>query len=755
MKSLIIKELRERMPVLVIGLILGFCPALIIFIYSMSNPSELARQNLGSVVCLLEYLALAIFYTMFITGTSIAGEVERKNISFLFSLPLSRAKIWLVKFAASILSMGLILGVFLIVNSRLMELNKIVKSYHDGFTLILISLPILVLAISIFSSAVSSRETASSGLSLLFLIMVLLILALSSYMLDWFQSTRSLAAALSGWVLFFIICSLLIFVKADYFDTFKKNMTGAKISALGLLAVIALQITVAWLDVAMPEGKPFPWNISTNRKGDMVFQIYYDTHSGGSRYIPDTRLLLMKEPGHKMKSIAHNAVAGFELNPSGEIDYLLFRNSQVLGHIISPTATMEMWRSDFSGRNKRKLYSTAINIRDWHEMSYAYDRGRTYAMIPGMEIDREGPHTLLILSPSGAVERTLPVPGYVSTERGVHLRVIGGKLFIQSRTYSSGRTEGNYEFGALYRLDLETGAVDTLYDLNSMKPPSSMAGKNGKAPSQIEVVSHVDTNTRMISPSGTMQLLRRSFRGDKEHIRDELYLADLDRNGKQKMIASTSGLIRNLNWRDGKVIYTCSGQYGSEAASIKSQVVQYDTASGSSKILFEAGSREMLYTTRSQFSRYNEYGEYAGVESGADSGPVEHFLLHILNRDTKKIGLVLLSLNDGSASTLLEGKMIGDAILSPDLKQLAFFRTDRTLPPWHDRYRGDASLWIKDVVTGEELKVRDFPNVDIILHSPHSVDITWRNDLELIFTEEPLKIFSVTEKGHSVKPVYP
>jgi len=755
MKSLIIKEFRERLPVLVIGVILGFCPALIIFIYSMSGPSELARQNLGSVVCLLEYLALAIFYTMFITGTSIAGEVERKNISFLFSLPLSRGKIWLVKFAACVLSMILILGVFLTVNSGLLELNKFIRSYRDGFTMILIFLPILALAISIFSSAISSRETASSGLSLLFLIMVLLTLVLSSYLLDWFQSTRSLAAALIGWSLFFITCSFLIFVKADYFDSHKKSMTGVKISALGLMAVIALIMTAVRLDEVMPEGKPFPWNISINSRGDMAFQIYYDTHSGGNRYVPDTRLLLMKEPGHKMKTMTHNAVADFEIGPSGEIDYIIFRNSQVLGHLISPSATMEMWRSDFSGQNKRKLYSTAINIRDCHEMSYAYYGGRTYAMIPGSDIDREGPHTLLILSPSGAVERTLAIPGYVSIERGVYLRVIGGRLFIQSRAYSSGRTEGNYEFGALYRLNLETGAVETLYDLNSMTPPSSVAGKSGKAPSQIEVVSHVDTNTRMISPSGTMQLVRRSFRGDKEHIRDELYLVDLTRGGKQEMIASTSGLLRNLNWRDGKVIYTSSCQNGSDAAAIKSQVVQYDPASRSSKILFEAGSGEMLYTTRSQFSRYNEYGEYAGVESRADSGPVEHFLLHILNTETKNIRLVLLCLSDGSASTLLEGKMIGDAILSPDLKQLAFFRTDRTLPPRHDRYRGDASLWIKDVITGEEFKVRDFPNVDILLHSPHGIDITWRTDLELIFTEEPLKIFSVTEKGHSIKPVYP
>lgn len=764
MKALIIKELRERMPVLIIGLILGICPALVIFIYSLSHPSDIALHNLGTVVCLLEYLALAIFYTMFITGTTFAGEVERKNISFLFSLPLSRIRIWCVKFMACLISMGLIIGVFLLVNSGFLELDKILKSYRDGFTLILIVLPLLVLAISIFSSAISSRETASSGLSLLFLIIVLFTLALSSYMLDWFQSYRSLVIALIGWILFFIIASLIIFVKADYFDNHKKMMTAAKVSVAGLLIIASLQMAFAFVDLKMPPGTPCPWNIAVNAKGDMAYQIYRDdrhSESSGSHFFPATSLWLMKEPGHKIVSIQSSTIASFDFTPAGDIDYTVVRNNQILGHFISPEATVEFWRSDMRGENRRRLYSTVINIRDWHIITSAYSGDRTLLFIPDKDTNREGSPTLVILSASGSVERTFPLPCYISGDRGIFLRELGGALYIQTRPYSTGRTEGNHEFGALYRFNIETGAVETLYDLNKKTPPSTIANStqkgrdSAKAPRQMEVVSHIVTEPDLISPSGTLQLLRRSLRNDKDHVRDELYLIDLKKGGHEELITAIPGYIRNMSWLNGKDTFTYSCRYDKDMPDTSAQVIQYDAETQCKKALFTSARGELLYPIRAQFYSFLDFGDYAGVDGRIHPKQAEKYLLHLFNKETKTMRLILLNLADGSHTTLMEGEGIGYAALSPDLTQFAYFKNDRTLPPFHDKYRGDSSLWIKDISTGESQKVQDYPGEEILFHRPQNVDIIWRTDEELMVILEPAKIISVTEKGRSVKQVYP
>ncbi len=760
MKALILKEFRERLPVLIIGVILGFCPVLIIFIYSLSHPSDIALRNLGSVVCLLEYLALAVFYTMFITGTAIAGEVERKNLSFLFSLPVSRARIWCIKFLASLISMGLILGVFILVNRDYLELDKIAKSYRDGITLILIVLPLLTLAISIFSSSISSRETSSSGLSLLFLIVVLTTLALSSYLLDWFLFYRSFVIALIGWMLFFIIGSFIIFLKADYPDNLKKMMTAAKVSILGLLLLAILQMTLAFWDQKLPPGTPYPMNISVNTRGDMIFHVYYNEPSG-HRLIFQSSLWIMNEPGYKIMSLHGAAYENIDFTPSGDIDYTKLRESQVLCHFISTEATFELWRTDIKGKRRRKLYSSVINYRDWYLIAPVYAGDRTVLFIPCKDRNTEGSQKLVILSPSGDVERTFPLPGYITSERGRFLRVLGGKLYIQNIPYSTGRTEGNYEFGALYRVDLETGAIETLYDLSKIKPASTTADKaqtvkdSASDTHPVEVVSHIYTNPYLISPSGTLQLLRRSFRNEKDHIRDELYLIDLTKGGHQELITAIPGNIRNLSWLKGKDIFIYSCRYDEDMKDTRAHVIKYDVAMRHQEILFEGGKGEILYPTREQFSRFAEYGDYAGIDGRVYPEQAEKYLLPLFDSKTKAMRVILLNLVDGSRSILLEGNGIGYAVLSPDLTQLAYFKIDRELPPLHDKYMGDASLWIRDLKTGESRKVQEYSRVEILFHRPRSIYITWRTDKELIVTWEPVKIFSVTEKGRSVKLVYP
>jgi|GEM_PF-2242664 len=764
MKALLVKELRERLPVLIIGVILGFCPALVVFIHSSSHPSDIAVRNLSTVVCLLEYLALAIFYTMFITGTTFAGEVERKNLSFLFSLPVSRIRIWCVKLTACFISTGLIIGVFLLVNSGFLELDKILRSSRDGFTLILIVLPLLVLSISLFTSSISTKETASSGLSLLFLIIVLFTLALSSYLLDWFQSYRSLVIALIGWVLFFIIASLLIFVKADYFDNHKKTMISATVSVLGLLIVASIQMALAFLDHKTPAGTPCPCDIAVNSEGDMAYQIYHNDRSSvnsGSRILPATSLWLMKEPGHRIASLQSSTIANFSFTQAGDIDYTVVRNSQILGHCISPEATVEFWRTDITGDNRRRLYSTAINIRDCHIITSVCSGDRTLLFIPDKDVSREGSHTLVILSPSGDVEKTLPLPCWINADRGVSMRELGGALYIQACPYSTGRTEGNHESGALYRFNIDEGAIETLYDLNKKTPPSTIANRkiqcrnSAEAPHLMEVVSHIVTSPYLISPSGNLQLLRRSLRNDREHIRDDLYLIDLRKDGHEKLITSIPGYIRNMSWLNGKDIFTYSCRYDESTTGARAQVIQYDAEARLGKALFTAGKGELLYPVRSRFFRSVDYGDYAGVDGRAHPRQADRHLLHLFNKETKTMRLILLNLADGSHTNLMEGEDIGYAALSPELTQLAYFKNGRTLPPFHDRYTGDSSLWVKDIATGRSQKVQDYQGVEIFFHRAENIDITWRTDKELIITHEPVKIFSVTEKGHSVKQIYP
>ncbi len=98
MHALIIKELKERKTLIIVSLCLCFVPlATELF---TSHSSNWMLREAAHPVAFLTFVLMAFAIPITLAESMVAGEIERNTLSFLFSLPVSRRKIWCAKATA-------------------------------------------------------------------------------------------------------------------------------------------------------------------------------------------------------------------------------------------------------------------------------------------------------------------------------------------------------------------------------------------------------------------------------------------------------------------------------------------------------------------------------------------------------------------------------------------------------------------------------------------------------------------------------
>jgi len=385
MKALFIKELRERFTVLVIGIVLSLLPRLLVMVYSLSGPPANQLRDFSIVVTGLEYQLLAVFYTIFVGGSALAGEVERKNITFLLSLPVSRPRIWAVKLLVSFFCVAVTLGFFLLVNGSLIEWKRLSGDYRIIDIACTLALPLVMLCIVFFASAVTSREVEANGASLLFLVVMISLTSLLAYLLAWVVLLHSFLVSLVLWALFFLLSSLVIFARADFSDSRRRAGTALKVSLAAFSILAVSQFLLAFHEMRTPPGVPFRLEHADVFKGTMLFLFQYEPpfgRRGNGGFFPCRRSWVMQSPGHAITKLPGSMMGNVRFTPEGSIDYDIFLFPQILDFPLGKEATYELWRSDPAGQKRRLLFRESIDLNSSHHIHRAYHGGRLVLLLP-------------------------------------------------------------------------------------------------------------------------------------------------------------------------------------------------------------------------------------------------------------------------------------------------------------------------------------------------------------------------------------
>lgn len=497
MIPLIVKEIQERKAVLVIGLLLCLLPRLLTIIFSLSGEWQgLALRELGWVVSLTVISILAVFFTMFLAGPALSGELEKETLPFLISLPVSRGIIWLSKLIASFLCLCLILGFFLLVNSELILWKELGQSLDDPLTIILIFLPLLMLAITFYSSSVTRREMTSNGLALLLLVATLAAIALLSYALIWITSAYTIIYILILLILIFLMMSLFIFSGPDLLNE-RRVRSRILIGTLSGILILAAAIPAFYfLDETASLKRPSHFaRLQAEQNTILIKAIYGDENDGsfGSRLWIYNNGSLARLPSSRVIADAWT--------PQGEIDYISVKHQQILGKIISDRISVDYWRTDPAGRNRRLLYSfPAVYSQMWYIEALPVDPNMALIIPKRDEKGDSSSIRIIIFSPEGKILRELSPPPLAG--RGYYRRVYGagGRIYhsvgdlLWQQNYSP--SQGKKQTLAMEEINPADGSNRIVYDI----PAVSVEGK---------YIIH--TIPRFFSPDGKHQLFLKSW----------------------------------------------------------------------------------------------------------------------------------------------------------------------------------------------------------------------------------------------------
>lgn len=243
---LIHKELRERSSILAVGAILGVIPLLCSLILPLTGNWLL--KNIHIPIVFFDLIILVIIFPIVIAESQVAGEIEKKTLSFLLSLPETRLSLWLSKLLSCIIAESALILLFLLVNSPILFKTFHMLSFLTMFQAVLFILFIgmYYLTIAFFCSTITTKSMTASAGSLLLLILLLFSQSVFCRSFQWEITLKQNVLVMAVQMIIMLAVSLHIFVKAEFFNL-KKRLGVILRASLAGLAVCAASMVIIFL----------------------------------------------------------------------------------------------------------------------------------------------------------------------------------------------------------------------------------------------------------------------------------------------------------------------------------------------------------------------------------------------------------------------------------------------------------------------------------------------------------------------------
>lgn len=722
MVSFIIKELRERKAVLCIGILLTLLPRLIVFICSLSGEwNDITLRDLSFGVSYIEFLVLSVFFTMFIASPSIAGELERKNMQFIFSLPVSKRRVWLAKFISCLISQMIIVSFFMLINQSLLHPEDIIKNYHGSLGILIFLIPFLMLSITFFTSAISSNEMSSNGLALLLFVISILFVGGLSYFLSWIMSGFAMKFIVLLLVLFYSGISYSVFTGPFMLDAGKKMLFSAKTTFISLITLAAILCIVYFCDMRYLYREPESIDFM-ELKGDNLF-IHAD-------YAKDRRLrqIGLSDMGFRMLIIdlksgksfnaGGNQVIWADITPLNTVDFnKIKRIPQVFGYPVSKTSELSYYRMNYSdGSNRRLIYRTTIPsfIYNYIKTSTFYIKNNTVIfsaeMEPGDNIKCS--LNIVVIGPDEKIKRKIKLPD-IFAKYYPKVYEVNEKLYIF------------YE-----------------HFICSTKPSFF-----DSSPTALDCIDPLNANLKSVYKSKTSSyFFRNEFSSDgqylalwqlkKEKINNDHSIDVVVRNlrdGTEKIITNSSGEdIFMHKWMDGekKLAIIKMAHNGEYHISLK-------------VLLYDAENRRMIYEIPVSDIK-DEIIIRNSIKWIPDGNAI---VFSSYDREKKRSKITIFNLGAMKKQTNDEKSFVNTVALSCDLKKLAFIAWEsfdaNGLKP-----TGKNMIVIQNLETSER---KEFPSGK----SNWTNKLIWTKNNELITANEKPEVYIIKDSGSRIQKLFP
>lgn len=217
-KSLWIKEFKEKKMFFAAGLILCFLPSMLFPSFKALGLFSGQYEHLFEAIAQVVLLGILIILPIFLTVSAFSGEQQKKTMSYLLSLPVSRTRIWLIKIFVVVLSMVLIVFIYFLFNFKILITDKIflwsilrqIELYGMFFIL-----AFLIMSITAFTSLFFDKESVAVLASMAMCMINFTILSLTMLFLKWyvFNIWEPLLFCLG---IVYTISSLVVFNKGEF-----------------------------------------------------------------------------------------------------------------------------------------------------------------------------------------------------------------------------------------------------------------------------------------------------------------------------------------------------------------------------------------------------------------------------------------------------------------------------------------------------------------------------------------------------------
>jgi ABC-type transport system involved in multi-copper enzyme maturation permease subunit len=416
MTALIIKELKERKTVIIVGIVASLLPAIYALIAFLLRDSLL--KSLIFPVAFLNLIILIIAFPIMVAESSVAGEVEGKTLSFLLTLPIARSKIWCAKITSCFLILYGTLLFYIILTPSLFAFARLKAPGFDsaGILLALILLiPSIILSIAFLISTMASRSmTASIGA-----LLMVFITAFGAFLvlngLEWTISGLELVLLACAVSFVASMTSRSIFLKAQFLDASQRLKKSLICSAAGALAL--------GLMIASIYGCSYFFLSSQAQGFDSIMP-----ESGSSRLLTSVvcrgfqnrRMWLLDPEGKKILKFADRRIFAPIFIDKGTIE---FDKMRAFDFIYRGKVRLQHWLMDSDGRNRKLLYTSSMDMSSLGSFfsksaSLGSGQDRIFLILPW----KEGNYVSIdvtILTAEGVKVKDLRLPEKIDSESSI------------------------------------------------------------------------------------------------------------------------------------------------------------------------------------------------------------------------------------------------------------------------------------------------------------------------------------------------